>query len=1333
MSRPEDVEINAPMEGHQGGANKQCSPVLPRQSEHVKHPHPDTTEDEIYPTTTTTTTHYENSISLQEVDPVSVRLDHLCVSVDQSPSAAAAIFSKKNEGVANSHVKAILDGISADLQSGTLTAIIGGSGSGKTSLLNQMSGRMHGNRLSISGQTLFNGSEDASSIRSAYVIQQDILLPTLTVRETLTYAAQLRLPPSISQQERAQLVEEVIMELSLKEAANTRIGNHEHRGCSGGEKRRTSIGVQLLSNPSLLWLDEPTTGLDSTSAFQVVKTLQNLARKGRTIIVTIHQPRSEIWSLFDNIILLTKGSAAYAGSAKDCLPYFAGLGFDLPPYVNPAEYLIDVVSIDNRSAEAEAAAQARVDRITSAWKERSEKVVINSDSYQSKALVAQGSKIVFSKHTSLIQQIQVLTRRTWIVTIRDPMGVLGSLVEAIAMAVVMGWIFVQLDGSQSGIRSRQGALYTAAALQGYLILLYETYRLITDIQVFDEESRQGVVSIPAFLISRRLARFFIEDVPVPLIFSLVFYFMAGFNKDGAQFLTFFSVVLLEQYIAVCFATTCVAISRHFAGASLVANLAYTLQSMACGYFIQSNTIPIYVRWTKWTAYVFYAFGALASNEFSGHFYDCPEPGGPANPNCKAYTGEFILDTLGFPDNWIWRPILALLGFAIAFYLGAALILKFWRAEITMARARPSDTDDSAGKEHMITRSPGEVRTISIRLDAYGLQIEKGALKKQRTKTILDPLTAEFEPSKLNVIMGPSGSGKTSLLNSMAGRLRDDVTTRYKNSGKMMFNGLAPSDEVVHSICSFVTQDDDALLASLTVRETLRYAAGLRLPKWMKNEEKMKRAEDILLKMGLKDCADNLIGNDMIKGISGGEKRRVTIAVQILTEPRVLLLDEPLSGLDAFTASSIMDVLRGLANEGRTLVITIHQPRSDLFVHFGNILLLARGGSPVFAGPAEDMMPHFAALGYQCPRHVNPADFALDLITVDLQHVSKEAASRAKVRKLIDAWSSDMFPVAREGSIITPAELGSLAREPASFASALSILVKRASVNFSRQPDQIIGRIMQVVGLGLVLALFFAPLKNDYYAIQNRLGFIIEVCPLYFVGMLQNVAVYPIERDVFYRDYEDRIYGVEAFFITYTLIEVPFEMISSLIFGLLAAIACGLERTAKVYFVVVFNSFCIVSCGESLGIAFNTLFTHTGFSVNCMSVFLSVAQIMSGIMSLSIPSFLQAWNHLSPLKYAVGNMAPYTIRNEKFTCEDWQKTPEGLCEYNTGTDVLNLYKLNKNPEMNLMALGVCTIVYRLLAYLILKMVKERWLGRMWKSVGGGKKKSSRQSQQIDDSA
>jgi ABC-type multidrug transport system ATPase subunit len=282
---------------------------------------------------------------------------------------------------------------------------------------------------------------------------------------------------------------------------------------------------------------------------------------------------------------------------------------------------------------------------------------------------------------------------------------------------------------------------------------------------------------------------------------------------------------------------------------------------------------------------------------------------------------------------------------------------------------------------------------------------------------------------------------------------------------MTFNGSVPSDSVIRSVCSYVCQDDDALLPSLTVRETLQFSAKLRLPSFMTTEEKKQRAEEVLLKLGLKDCADNLIGSDLIKGISGGEKRRVSIAVQILTDPRVLLLDEPTSGLDAFTASSIMEVLQGLASEGRTLILTIHQSRSDLFQQFGSVLLLARGGSPVYTGTAAGMLPHFNSLGFPCPTTTNPADFALDLITVDLQVSSREKTTRSRVQSLIASWSGgDFAPAHNPATISTPAQLGALVRKSTSFASAYPILVHRASINFRRQPPLILARIMQVAGL-----------------------------------------------------------------------------------------------------------------------------------------------------------------------------------------------------------------------------------------------------------------------------
>jgi ABC-type multidrug transport system ATPase subunit len=1139
-----------------------------------------------------------NHLSLSEVEPVDVQIRNLAVNVDISPSA----FSLENlrlrkrkqhqDGEPEAERKQILHSVSASMPAGSLTAIIGGSGSGKTTMLNTMAERMTSSRLAFGGTTTFNGMEGVNSVRSAYVMQQDVLLPTLTVRETLRYSADLRLPPPTTEEERRKVVEEVILELGLKECADTRIGNNQHKGCSGGEKRRTSIGVQLLSNPSVLFLDEPTTGLDATSAFQLVRTLKSLAKKGRTIITTIHQPRSEIWGMFDDLVILTRGSPVFSGKADDCISWFKSLGMELPAFVNPAEFLIDIAAIDNRSPELETASSERVEHLKHAWAAESDKLysspgekrTVEDRTKQTAATRAQTPNSRF--HSPFIRQTRVLTSRTFKTTWRDPMGMTGSLVEAIGMGVMTGWVFLSLGRDQSGIRSREGALYTAAALQGYLILMYETYRLTIDIQLFDREHNENVVDVIPFLLSRRIARFVTEDFPVPLLYSVIFYWMAGFRADAPTFLTFFAVVLLCQYIAVTYAMTCVAAIRNFAGASLIANMGYTIQSMACGFFIQANTIPVYVRWLKWTAYVFYAFGALAANEFVGQFYACPLPGGRSNPACAQYTGEYVMKSLGFPNDWVVRPIIVLVAFIVMFYSLAGLGLRYIRVEMSIARARNTDTDLSAGKEKMTLRSAEEVRPVDIMLDKFALDLDKRSAlgKKLPTKTILHPLTAHFQPGLLNVIMGPSGSGKTSLLNSMALRLHNSIGTQYKQSGDMRFNGAVPSDSVIRSVCSYVCQDDDALLPSLTVRETLQFSARLRLPSFMTTAQKHERAEEVLLKLGLKDCADNLIGSDLIKGISGGEKRRVSIAVQILTDPRVLLLDEPTSGLDAFTASSIMEVLQGLSNEGRTLILTIHQSRSDIFKQFGTVLLLARGGSPVYAGNAVGMLPHFDGLGFPCPTTTNPADFALDLITIDLQQSSREEATRTKVRTLITSWSSGDFNEAYNPTTIsTPAELGALVRKPTSFLKAYPILVHRAFINFRRQPPLLTVRIMQVIGLGIILTLFFAPLKHDYFSVQTRLGFIQEFCAFYFVGMLQNVAVYPNEKDVFYRENDDGTYGVEAFLAQYITLEVPFEIGTSFVFAILVDLAVGLPRTTQMFFACFFNCFCIVSCGESVGI------------------------------------------------------------------------------------------------------------------------------------------------------
>lgn len=228
---------------------------------------------------------------------VNVKVRNLSISVDPatlSPfSSLDALQARLFNQSAKFPPKQILREVSADLPSRSLTAIIGASGSGKTSLLNAISHRVKDKAFQKSGTVYYeslssaaNNDKARSSSGMAYVMQQDVLLPSLTVRETLQFAVDLRLSTSRTKSERRDMVENVIQELGLSGCADTRIGDDAHKGCSGGEKRRTSIGVQLLADQPVLILDEPTTGLDAASALQVVETLKALAKRGRTVIMT---------------------------------------------------------------------------------------------------------------------------------------------------------------------------------------------------------------------------------------------------------------------------------------------------------------------------------------------------------------------------------------------------------------------------------------------------------------------------------------------------------------------------------------------------------------------------------------------------------------------------------------------------------------------------------------------------------------------------------------------------------------------------------------------------------------------------------------------------------------------------------------------------------------------------------------------------------------------------------------------------------------------------------------------------------------------------------------
>ncbi|KAL4583293.1 hypothetical protein LXL04_007863 [Taraxacum kok-saghyz] len=284
--------------------------------------------------------------------PINLKFIDICYRVKIENSSSNSLITSWFGGTetcstAHSRIqeRTILNGITGMVHPGELLAVLGPSGSGKSTLLNALGGRLPVHQFT--GTVLANGRKLSKTVlrRTGFVTQDDVLYPHLTVRETLVFCALLRLPKSLTRQEKTAVADSVISELGLSKCENTIIGNTFIRGVSGGERKRVSIAHEMLVNPSLLILDEPTSGLDSTAAYMLVSTLAGLAhQKGKTVITSVHQPSSRVFQMFDTVLVLSEGRCIYFGKASEAMVYFESLNFRPSFPMNPADFLLDLAN-----------------------------------------------------------------------------------------------------------------------------------------------------------------------------------------------------------------------------------------------------------------------------------------------------------------------------------------------------------------------------------------------------------------------------------------------------------------------------------------------------------------------------------------------------------------------------------------------------------------------------------------------------------------------------------------------------------------------------------------------------------------------------------------------------------------------------------------------------------------------------------------------------------------------------------------------------------------------------------------------------------------------------
>lgn len=509
--------------------------------------------------------------------------------------------------------KILLNNVSADAHPSEVLAIAGPSGSSKTTFLDALAGRI--DRNSLKGQILVNGRPMDSAFKrvSGYVMQDDALYPHLTTQETLMFSARLRLPGSMKYEEKRERVQTLIEILGLTACANTNVGDMKVRGLSGGERRRVSIGVDLIHDPAVLFLDEPTSGLDSSSALHVMQVLSQMAaQRQRTVLLTIHQPSYRILAKINKFLVLAKGNVVYHGPVSGMVTYFNCIERGMPAHVNVVEYALDVIQ---EAQDYPDGLQRLVE-----YQRKAYTIEENREPYSFQTspsaltmagAVADKDQPVFAN--SFVPETVILMHRELLTFLRTPEVFLIRIVLAFLCGIILGTLFLHAKHDRKGVTQRQGFInFTLAFIVFTAIDALPVF--IKERQVFIRETSRGAYRTSSYVLAKPIV-----SLPFLLVLALIYfgtsYFLVGMVKD-------LDVILV--YILMLFLTFCVADAFVAFVASLVPDMSagQPIVSSICAFFylfsglyIIRTAIPKYWIWFHYLSIFKYPYEAMMHNEF----------------------------------------------------------------------------------------------------------------------------------------------------------------------------------------------------------------------------------------------------------------------------------------------------------------------------------------------------------------------------------------------------------------------------------------------------------------------------------------------------------------------------------------------------------------------------------------------------------------------------------------------------------------------------------------------------------------------------------------------
>ncbi|XP_058106775.1 ABC transporter G family member 9-like [Magnolia sinica] len=523
--------------------------------------------------------------------------------------------------------KMILKGVTGAVFPGEMLAMLGPSGSGKTTLLTALGGRLGGK---LSGTITYNGKPFTNAMKrdTGFVTQDDILYPHLTVTETLVFTALLRLPNTISKEEKQGVARLVISQLGLTRCKDSIVGGKTVRGVSGGERKRVSIGQEILINPTLLFLDEPTSGLDSTTAQTIVSMLWELAENGKTVVMTIHQPSSRIFYMFHKVLLLSEGNLIYFGKGSEALDYFLSIGHAPSVTMNPADFLLDLangISTGDTGEDRGSLKQTLVSAYKGNLTDKVEKEV-KGINYQS--IDSMNDKKIGPWTTNWWQQFTVLLKRG-VKERRHEVFSIPKIIQVIVVALLAGLLWWQ--SSIAHLQDQTGLLFFYSGFWGFFPVFQAIFTFPQERAMLMKERSSGMYKLSSYFMATMAGDMPMELV-LPTVFVTITYWMGGLRPTASNYFKTLFVLLFSVLSSQGLGLAIGAIVMKLKAATTLGSVIMLSFVLAGGYYVQH--VPIFIAWIKYISLSHHTYKLLLCSQFSmDEMYPC-------GPNVTCAVADF---------------------------------------------------------------------------------------------------------------------------------------------------------------------------------------------------------------------------------------------------------------------------------------------------------------------------------------------------------------------------------------------------------------------------------------------------------------------------------------------------------------------------------------------------------------------------------------------------------------------------------------------------------------------------------------------------------------------